>query len=68
MADATQEEELCTDAKMMIAVDSAGTICYSAKSGGCGLDPSMVFDMLDVSLHLEVQDLLASEVTKFVSL
>ncbi|XP_065183081.1 exosome complex exonuclease RRP42-like [Sycon ciliatum] len=46
VVDPSLDEEMCTNAKMMVAVNKSGTVCYSAKSGRLGLEPAMIFDML----------------------
>lgn len=48
IVDATQEEEVCTLARLMIAVTSSGSITAVVKEGQGSLDPDSVIEMMQV--------------------
>jgi len=52
IVDATAMEELCTDTKIIIAVNKGGEICAMQKSLHGSLNPSLLTEMIRVSFIL----------------
>ncbi|CAN6992342.1 unnamed protein product [Brassica rapa subsp. trilocularis] len=52
IVDATAEEESQMSSAVSISVNRAGHICGLTKRGGCGLDPSVILDMISVAKHV----------------
>jgi len=52
--DATAMEELCTDTKIIIAVNKSGEICAMQKSLYGSLNPSLLTEMIRVSINFDI--------------
>ena len=49
VVDPTLEEELCTDARITVAINTSGNLCTIQKGGKqSGLDPKQLHAMLEV--------------------
>ena len=46
--DATAEEEVCSDAQLLVAVNESGRITGIQKHGRGGLNPDLTFEMIEV--------------------
>lgn len=49
IVDATAQEELCVDSKIMIAINRNGEVCTIQKSLNGGIDPSILIEMIHTS-------------------
>jgi len=47
-------EELCTDTKIIIAVNKSGEICAMQKSLYGSLNPSLLTEMIRVSINFDI--------------
>ena len=52
--DATHQEELCSDSKILIALDEKGRVASVCKSGSGGLSPSLLNDMVMVTFCINL--------------
>ena len=50
MVDATAEEEVCTDAQLLVSINERGNTCSVQKLGKSGLHPDLLFEMMQVGL------------------
>jgi len=48
VVDATAEEEVCSDAELLIAINSKGRVCSMQKHGKGAIHPDLLFEMLRV--------------------
>lgn len=67
VVDATLQEEACSLASVLVAVNSKGTLTCMRKMGKGSLDPESIFEMIETgkrvakSLHLSLQNVLNQE-------
>ncbi|XP_068094385.1 exosome complex component RRP42-like [Hyperolius riggenbachi] len=67
VVDATLQEEACSLASLLVAVNSKGTVTCIRKMGKGSLDPESIFEMIETgkrvtkSLHLSLQSTLNQE-------
>ena len=47
VVDATAKEEACSDAQILVSVNRQGSICSMQKHGSGGINPELMFEMLD---------------------
>jgi len=46
IVDATLQEELCSEARLVVALNKAGNICLVQKAGGGTINPTTLTDMI----------------------
>jgi len=52
VVDATLEEELCMKSRVTVAVNRSGNVCGTQKGGVGGLEPSLLFEMMNTAQSL----------------
>ncbi|XP_002157039.2 exosome complex component RRP42 [Hydra vulgaris] len=48
IVDATAEEEICSDAQLLVSINQKGNVCSVQKHGSGGINPDLLFEMLKV--------------------
>jgi len=48
VVDATTEEEVCSDAQLLVSINSKGNICSAQKHGNGAIHPDLLFEMMRV--------------------
>ena len=51
--DASPLEELCTEAKLVVAVNRSGELCGVQKGQEGGIEPSLLLEMIQVRIFLK---------------
>ena len=54
MLDATSAEEACSDSRLVVAVNGSGKIGGLQKFGHGGLNPELMFEMIEVILFIDL--------------
>jgi len=49
VVDATAEEEVCTDAQLLVSINSKGKLCSAQKHGDGAIHPDLLFEMMNVA-------------------
>lgn len=52
--DASPLEELCTEAKLVVAVNRSGELCGLQKGQDGGIEPSLLLEMIQVCVDTHV--------------
>jgi len=52
VVDATPEEEVCSDAHLLISINERGNCCSVQKRGQCGIHPDLLFEMMQIGKNI----------------